>query len=86
MLRLLIKSFVESQFAYCPMNCMFRSSTLNNRINKLHERAQRILYRDDVSSFEDLLLRDDSITNHERNIKLLAKEIYKVKVIYCQML
>ena len=58
---------------------MFCSRTLNTRINKLHERALRILYRDDVSSFEDRLERDKSITIQERNIKLLAAEMYKVK-------
>lgn len=58
---------------------MFCSRTLNNRINKLHERALRILYRDDVSSFKDLLERDKSITVHEYNIKLLSIEMYKVK-------
>ena len=56
---------------------MFCSRTLNTRINKLHERALRILYRDVVSSFEDPL--DKSITIHELNIKLLAVEMYKVK-------
>ena len=78
-LRLLMKSFVESQFSYCPLIWMFCSRTLNNRIYKLQERALRILYRDDISSFEDLLVKDNSITAHERNTKLLASEMYKVK-------
>ena len=78
-LRLLIKSFVESQFAYCPLVWMFCSRTMNNKINKLQERALRILYKDAVSSFEELLGKDNSVTIHERNIKLLAKEIYKVE-------
>ena len=78
-LRLLMKSFVESQFSYCPLVWMFYSRTLNNRINKLQERSLRILYRDDISCFEDLLIRDNSITVHECNIKLLATEMYKVE-------
>ena len=78
-LRLLMKSFVESQFSYCPLVWMFYSRSLNNRINKLQERSLRILYRDDISSFEDLLIRDNSITVHECNIKLLATEMYKVE-------
>ena len=75
--KLLIKSFVESQLAYCPLVWMLCSRTLNNKINKLQERALRILYDDDTSTFEQLLVRDNSITVHDRNIKLLAKEIYK---------
>ena len=42
-LRMLIKSFFKSQFAYCPLVWMFCSRSLNGNINKLHERAMRIL-------------------------------------------
>ena len=78
-LRLLIKSFFDSQFSYCPLVWMFCSRTLNNRINKLQERALRILYKDDVSTFQHLLHNDKSVTMHARNIQLLATEMYKVK-------
>ena len=43
--RVLFKSFIESQFKYCPLIWMFHSRELNNKINKLHERALRIVYR-----------------------------------------
>ena len=78
-MRLLIKSFVDSQFAYCPLVWMFCSRSLNNKINKLQERALRILYKDYESSFEDLLEKDNTDKIHDRNIKLLAKEVYKVE-------
>ena len=42
-LRLLLKAFIESQFGYCPLVWMFYSRTLNNRINRLHERALRLV-------------------------------------------
>ena len=76
-LRMLIKSFFESQFAYCPLVWMFCSRSLNGNINKLHERAMRILYKDDITNFQDLLIKDRSETIHDRNIKLLAIEMYK---------
>ena len=57
---------------------MFHSRKLNNRINHIHERSLRIVYKDNVSSFEDLLMRDNSFTIHERNIQTLAIELYKV--------
>ena len=63
-LRLLIKSFVESQFAYCPLVWMFCIRTMNNKINKLQERALQILYKDDVSSFEELLGKNNSWTQY----------------------
>ena len=78
-LRLLIKSFFDSQFSYCPLVWMFCGRTRNNRINKLQERALRILYKDGQSIFQHLLNKDKSITIHARNIQLLATEMYKAK-------
>ena len=52
-----MKAFVVSQFNYCPLLWMFHSRTLNNRINNLHERALRIVYKDDDSSFKELLVK-----------------------------
>ena len=37
--RTLFKAFVESEFKYCPVVCMFHSRLTNNKINKLHKRA-----------------------------------------------
>ena len=76
---LLIKSFFESQFAYCPSVWMLYNISLNKRINKLHERALRILYKDDISTFEQLLTKDESVTMHHRNMQKLAIEMYKIK-------
>ena len=58
---------------------MFHNRTLNNKINKLHERALRLVYKDDVSTFRELLDKDNSFTIHERNLQKLAIEMYKVK-------
>ena len=46
-----------------------------NWINRLHERALRIAYNDNVSSFEDLLQRDHSVSIRHKNIRLLRIEI-----------
>ena len=78
-LRVLMKAFIESQFGYCPLIWMFHSRTLNNRINTLHERALRLVYKDTYSSFQDLLHRDKSVTIHHRNLQKLVTEMYKVK-------
>ena len=76
-LRLVMKSFIESQFNYCPIIWMFHSRSLNNRINRLHERALRLVYKDPNLSFEDLLQKDESFTIHHRNLQKLATEMYK---------
>ena len=78
-LKLIMKTFIESQFNYCPLIWMCHSRTLNNKINKLHERALRVVYDDDDLTFEQLLEKDNSYTIHERNLQKLAVEMYKVK-------
>ena len=54
--RTLMKAFIESQFNYCPLIWMFHSRTMNNKINRFHERALRLVYY--VSSFDELLKKD----------------------------
>ena len=39
---------------------MFHNKTLNNKINKIHERTLRIEYRDDTSSFTELFQKEYS--------------------------
>ena len=45
-LKMLLKAFIESQFSYCPLVWMFHCRLLHNRINKLHEKALRLVYKD----------------------------------------
>ena len=52
--------------------------TLNNKINKIDEHALRIVFKDNNSTFEDLLLKAGTITIHHRNIQTLPVEICKV--------
>ena len=78
-LKILMKAFIESQFGYCPLIWMFHSRTLNNKINRLHLRALRLVYKDNTSSFQELLTMDNSFTIHHRNLQKLATEMYKVK-------
>ena len=74
-----MKAFRTSEFGYCLLVWMFHSRELNSQINKLHERALRIVNQDYVSSFTELLEKDKSMTIHNRNIQLLATELFKVK-------
>ena len=74
--RALFKAFVESQFKYYPIVWMFHSRRTNNKFNRLHERALRIVYNDDVSTFHELLAMDKSFYIHHQNIQRLLNEIY----------
>ena len=75
--RMLFKSFVESQFGYCPPVWMFHNRDLEHKINKLHERALRIVYNDDKLTFHQLLKLDNSVSIHHQSIQKLLIEIYK---------
>ena len=58
---------------------MFHSRKINNRINSLHERTLGVVYRDYNATFSELLSKDKSVTIHQRNLRLLATEIFKTK-------
>ena len=77
--KLIMRSFIMSHFSYCPLIWMFHDRAANSRINKIHEGALRIVYRDTESSFDELLARDNSVSVHQRNLRLLMLEIYKTK-------
>ena len=62
---------------------MFCSRKMNHKINRIHERALRLVYDDYETSFEDLLIKDKSVTIHHRNIQKVALEMFKVKNNLC---
>ena len=74
-----MKSFIETQFGCCPLVWMIYGKVLNWKINHLHERSLRIVYKDSISSVQVLLQKDHSFTMHHRNIESLAIELYKTK-------
>ena len=78
-LRILMRAFVMSQFQYCQLALMFHSRSLNDKIDKIHERALRIAYKDYVSSYDILLERDKAVTIHTKNLQTLMTEIFKTQ-------
>ena len=52
---------------------------LNNKINKLHERALKIVYKNRNLTFQELLNLDNSFTIHHINLQKLATEMFKIK-------
>ena len=56
---------------------MFHERKSNNKINKIHEKALRIMHKDSASNFEELLIKSNSVSVHRRNLQLLLTEIYK---------
>ena len=56
---------------------MFHGRQINDKVNKLHEIALRIVYNGTLRLFENLLIKDKSLTIHHQNIQSLVIEIYK---------
>ena len=65
-----MKAFIVSKF---------HSRKLNTQVKRLHERSLRIVYQDYASSFTEVIKKENSTTIHNRNILLLATELFKVK-------
>ena len=58
---------------------MFHGRRANSNINHIRERALRIVYKNNVLSFEELLELDKSFKIHHKNIQSLAIELFKIK-------
>ena len=53
-----------------PIVWMFHSRRLNERINHIHERTLRIIYKDFNSTFQELLTEDNSLNIHNKSTKI----------------
>ncbi len=76
-LKLLMDAFINSQFNYCPLVWMFHDRTINSKVNKIRERALRIVCKDSGNDFVNNV--NSSVTTHKRNLQLLMIEIFKTK-------
>ena len=75
--RLAVNSFTLSNFNYCPLVWNFASSKLINRVEKIQERALRIINNDNISSYSTLLENHKKTTIKVKNLQILATEIFK---------
>ena len=75
--KLLHMLFTGAQFKYCPITWLFCSRSCDNKINKLQERALRLVYDDYETSFDGLLNKNKSFSIHHQNIQNLMIEVYK---------
>ena len=73
-----MNSFFKTVFNCCPLIWMCQSRENNREINRLYESCLRTMYNDKQSSFNEVLENDDSVSIHERNLHVLATEMYKI--------
>jgi hypothetical protein len=79
-LRLLMRGCIDSIFNSYPLVWAFHGSRkLNARINRIQERGLRIAYKDNESSFDELLAKDGSVTVHQRHLRAIVIEMFKAK-------
>ena len=75
---LIYKSFVRSNFGYCPIVWHFCSKTSTDKMEKLQYRALRQVYSDFDSSYEELLKRANMNTLKLTRIRKIALETFKI--------
>ena len=80
-LRLIMNSFITLQFSYYPLIWILHDRNLNAKVNNIHERALRIVYKNAHDGYEALLKLDNAVSVHQHNLQYLMTEIYKTKSI-----
>ena len=75
--KVLVNSFIYSNFNYCPLVWHITSSNSIKKIEKIQERSLRFLYNDFNSSYEQLLEQTGKTTMLISRLKTLCIEIYK---------
>ena len=73
----MIESFILVNFNYCPLVWHFCSSESMKKLERIQERALRLLLDDYVSDYDQLLIKVTKPTLEIRRLKLLATEIFK---------
>ena len=72
------RAVFDSQLKYCPLIRMCHGRTNNKKIDRISERWLRIIYKDKQSPFKELHKKGRSVPFHERNVQMLATEIYQI--------
>ena len=73
--RILMNAFFKSQLNYCPLVWMCCNRYLNTKMNRLHEQCLRIIFNDKKSNFNELLVKDGSVSIHHQNLQNLFLEV-----------
>ena len=79
--KVLINSFVLSNFNYCPLVWMLTNAKSVHKIEAIQKRVLRFMLNDYESSSEDLLKKSGNLSMNLRRTRLLCREIYKILII-----
>ena len=75
--KIIFHSFIRSNFSYCPLVWHFCGKQNNVKIEKIQERALRVIYRDYQSSYDDLLEMSNNSSALIGRLKILTLEVFK---------
>jgi hypothetical protein len=74
----LMDAFINSSFNYCTSVWHFCGNRLSRKIEKMQERALRLVYKDHVSSYSGLLLKSGKCTMYNQRINNIAVCVFKL--------
>ena len=77
----IMKTFIASEFSYCPLVWMIHIKKLGKKMNTLQGRALIITYEDKTFLFNELLEKSNSVSIHHTNLQALASKINKMNPI-----
>ena len=88
--RVLVNSFIKSQFSYYSLIWMFHSRRMEHRINKINERAVRLIYPSDSKlTFKELLVKNKTVSIHQKNLhpyfSVLMTNLFLICLIRLQL-
>ena len=67
-------AFIDCQFNYAPLLCMFCWKTLYSKIEKILHKTLKVIYESN-GTYENLLLQSNTVSLHQRHLIFLMIEI-----------
>ena len=74
--KLLYNAFINNQFNYASIIWMFCRKQDYLEVEKIHYKALKIVYNSN-ECYEELLIRNNEVSIHQKQLRTLATEIYK---------
>ena len=72
--KMLVNAFIDSHFNYAPLIWMFCRKTLHPKIEKIPHRTLKVCID---NSYNNILLRSNSVSIHQRHLRFFVTEIFK---------
>ena len=73
----LARSFVLSQFNYCPLVWHFCGTSSIHKLERIQERTLRFVFNDYVTEYNQLLELNGESTLYLKRVRIMAQQVYK---------